>query len=77
MIKLQQVEQTQHSLPSFWLGVDEADEEVVADDSSEAKEEEVDGGEDVGGGEGVPVGGEVGPQLHLGYSASVCTTAPF
>ena len=62
--------QTQHGLPSLWLGIDEADEEVVADDGGKAEEEEVDGGEDVGGGEGGPVGGEVGPQLHPGYWAS-------
>ena len=36
---------------------------MVAGDGGEAEEEEVDGGEDVGGGEGGPVGGEVGPQL--------------
>ena len=40
---------------------------MVADESSKAEEEEVDGGEDVGGGEGAPVGGEVSPHLHLGY----------
>ena len=42
-------------------------EEVVAGDGGKAEEEEVDGGEDVGGGEGAPVGGEVSPHLHLGY----------
>ena len=47
--------QTQHGLPSLWLGIDEADEEVVADDGGKAEEEEVDGGEDVEGGEGAPV----------------------
>ena len=43
---------------------------MVADESSKAEEEEVDGGEDVGGGEGAPVGGEVSPHLHLVYWAS-------
>ena len=46
---------------------------MVAGDGGEAEEEEVDGGEGVGGGEGAPVGGEVTPQLHLGYSLySLC-----
>ena len=40
---------------------------MVADESSKAEEEEVDGGEDVGGGEGAPVGGEVCPQFHTSY----------
>ena len=67
---LQNIVQTQHRLPSFWLGVNEEYEEVVAGDGGEAEEEEVDYGEDVRGGEGAPVAGEVCPQLHLGYWAS-------
>ena len=43
---------------------------MVADGGGDAEEEEVDGGEDVGGGEGAPVAGEVCPQLHLGYWTS-------
>ena len=43
---------------------------MVAGDGGEAEEEEVDYGEDVRGGEGAPVAGEVCPQLHLGYWAS-------
>ena len=42
---------------------------MVAGDGDEA-EEEIEGGEDVGGAEGAPVGSEVSPQLHLGYCTS-------
>ena len=40
---------------------------MVADGGGKDEEEEVDGAEDVRGGEGGPVAGEVGPQLHPGY----------
>ena len=43
---------------------------MVAGDGGEAEEEEVDGGEDVWGGEGAPVGGEVCPCGHHSYWAS-------
>ena len=66
-VYLTNVQQTQHSLPSFWLGVEEADKEVVTDGGSKDEEEEVDGAEGVGGGEGAPVGGEVCPQFHTSY----------
>ena len=35
---------------------------MVAEDGNEDEEDDIDSCEDVGGGEGAPVGGEVGPQ---------------
>ena len=62
---LQNMGQTQHSLPSLGLGVDEAGEEVVAGNGGQAEKEEVDCCEDVRGGEGATVRFEVCQQLHF------------